>query len=492
MSTEMEAVSVLQYLDNKSILVIGAAGFLANIFVEKILRVAPNVKKLYLLLRASNEKSATQRFKDEILGKDLYKVVKEKYGPNLTQLTSEKVTVVNGDICLADLGIQDSLAHEMIHQVDAIINLAATTKFDERYDVALGINTLGPLNVLDFAKKCENAKIFVHVSTAYVSGEKSGLIMETPYRMGETLNGTTGLDINHERKLVQEKLDQLLVIKTPPETITQAMKDMGLTRAKMYGWPNTYVFTKAMGEMMVGEKRDNISLVLIRPSIITSTFKEPFPGWTEGIRTIDSLAVGYGKGRLTCFLGDLNAISDVMPADMVVNSILVSMAAQAGKQKEIIYHLGSSQKNPLKNEKFPEVAYQYFTTKPWTNKDGKPVHVRKIEILSSMPSFHRYMAIHYSIPLKGLAVLNMVLCKLLDKSVTDFHRKINLALRLVDLYQPYLFFYGVFDDSNTEKLQRMVLKTGVETEMFYFDPKIINWDDYFVKTHIPGLVKYVF
>ena len=55
-------------------------------------------------------------------------------------------------------------------------------------------------------------------------------------------------------------------------------------RAKMYGWPNTYVFTKAMGEMMVGEKRDNISLVLIRPSIITSTFKEPFPGWTEGIR----------------------------------------------------------------------------------------------------------------------------------------------------------------------------------------------------------------
>lgn len=52
----------------------------------------------------------------------------------------------------------------------------------------------------------------------------------------------------------------------------------------MYGWPNTYVFTKAMGEMMVGEKRDNISLVLIRPSIITSTFKEPFPGWTEGIR----------------------------------------------------------------------------------------------------------------------------------------------------------------------------------------------------------------
>jgi fatty acyl-CoA reductase len=60
----MEVVSVLKYLDNKSILVVGAAGFLANIFVEKILRVAPNVKKLYLLLRASKGKSATQRFND--------------------------------------------------------------------------------------------------------------------------------------------------------------------------------------------------------------------------------------------------------------------------------------------------------------------------------------------------------------------------------------------------------------------------------------------
>lgn len=29
-------------------------------------------------------------------------------------------------------------------------------------------------------------------------------------------------------------------------------------------------------------------------------------------RTIDSLAVAYGKGKLTCFLGDLNAIVDVV------------------------------------------------------------------------------------------------------------------------------------------------------------------------------------
>ena len=57
-----------------------------------------------------------------------------------------------------------------------------------------------------------------------------------------------------------------------------------MIRAKMYGWPNTYVFTKAMGEMMVNDLKDNLPVIIIRPTIVTSTYNEPFPGWIEGIR----------------------------------------------------------------------------------------------------------------------------------------------------------------------------------------------------------------
>lgn len=89
---------------------------------------------------------------------------------------------------------------------------------------------------------------------------------------------------------------------------------------------------------------------------------------------------------------------------MVVNSILVSMAAQAGKQEEIIYHVGSSLRNPMKNAKFPELAYRYFSTNPWINKEGKVVRVGNIEILSSMRSFHRYMTIRYLISLKVIVL----------------------------------------------------------------------------------------
>lgn len=55
-------------------------------------------------------------------------------------------------------------------------------------------------------------------------------------------------------------------------------------RASEYGWPNTYVFTKAMGEMLVGTYKENMSVVIVRPTIVTSTYREPFPGWVEGLR----------------------------------------------------------------------------------------------------------------------------------------------------------------------------------------------------------------
>ncbi|XP_031112843.1 alcohol-forming fatty acyl-CoA reductase-like [Ipomoea triloba] len=490
----MELGSALHFLDNRAILVTGATGFLAKIFVEKILRVQPNVKKLYLLLRAADTTAAVQRFNSEVMAKDLFKVVKHKYGEELNSLMSSKIIVVAGDITYQNLGIKDTnLLDQMWREVDVVVNLAATTSFDERYDVAMGINTMGPKHVLDFAKKCQNLRILLHVSTAYVSGEKEGLIQETPYQMGETLNGKCGLDIEREKKIIEETLKTLRAENASEKSITLAMKDLGIQRARTYGWPNTYVFTKAMGEMLLGKLRDNVPLVIIRPTIITSTYNEPFPGWVEGIRTIDSLAVAYGKGRLTCFLGDPKTIIDVIPADMVVNAMIVAMVGHADERGcERIYHVGSSVSNPLELPWIQDFGYRHFSKHPWIGKDGKPVIVGKVTVLSTMASFQTYMAIHYLLPLKGLEIVNTACCQYFQSTYHEMDRKIKFVLKLVDLYRPYLFFKGLYDDMNTEKLRRAAKEGGIETDLFYFDPKVICWDDYFVKTHIPGLVKHVF
>ncbi|KAL2541040.1 Fatty acyl-CoA reductase 3 [Abeliophyllum distichum] len=490
----MELSSIPHFLKNRTILVTGATGFLAKIYIEKILRVQPNVKKLYLLLRAADTKSALNRFNNEVISKDLFGVLKEKHGANLSSFILEKVTIVPGDITRDNLGINDlKLSLKISTEVDVVINLAATTNFDERYDVALGINTIGPMHVLNFAKTCGKLKVLLHVSTAYVCGEKEGLILEEPINLGDTLNGTSGLDINAEKEVIEERLKQLHADNVSEKSITSAMKDLGIQRARKYGWPNTYAFTKAMGEMLIGHFKQNIPLVIIRPTIVTSTYKEPFSGWLEGVRNIDSFVLGYGKGKMKCFPGDPQSIVDLIPADMVVNAMIAAMVAHADQPgTHIIYHVGSSMANPVSYNSLQDYGLRYFTKNPWTGKDGKPVIVVKGKQLSSVAMFQRYMEIHYLIPLKVLYVANAALCQYFGDLYHNLHRKIMFLMRLVQLFSPYVFFKGIFDDMNTEKLRRALSDNGSESEMFYFDPKSITWDDYFMNTHIAGVVKYAF
>ncbi|CAK7329345.1 unnamed protein product [Dovyalis caffra] len=488
----MELGSILEFLENKTILVTGATGYLAKIFVEKILRVQPNVKKFYLILRAADDKSARERLRDEVIAKDLFKVLREKHGASLHSFISEKVTPVPGDVSFEDLGVKDSSQNdEMCREVDVVLNFAATTNFDERYDVALGINTLGALNVLNFAKKCVKIKMLVHVSTAYVCGEEAGLLPEQPCRMGVAKKANDKIDVNFEKKLVQETLNELKLKDVPDREITSAMKDFGLERARLFGWPNTYVFTKALGEMLLGNFKDNLPLLIIRPTMIASTYKEPFPGWIEGVRTIDSLIAGYGKGRVTCFISGPRAVLDVIPADMVVNAITVAMVARAKQHSEIIYHLGSSLRNPLKLLDLRDFSFSYFGEHPWINKDGEPVKVSRVTILSSMSKFYTYMAIRFLLPLKALQLFNTISCHIYQDLYTGLDRKAKLVMRLAELYKPYVFFNGIFDDINSERLRIASKENCLEANVFDFDPMNIDWEDYMINVHIPGLVKYV-
>ncbi|KAJ8768223.1 hypothetical protein K2173_021163 [Erythroxylum novogranatense] len=487
----MEFGSIIQFLQDKSVLITGATGFLAKIFVEKILRVQPNVKKIYLLLRAADANAAQERLQNEIIGKELFRLLREKYGTNLNSFISKKIIPLAGDVCSEDLGLKDlNIREEMMNELDVVLNFAATTDFNERYDIALGTNTIGAMQALCFAQKCVKVNLLVHVSTAYVCGEGSGLIPEKPYQLGESLNGISGLDVDEEKRIVEHKLNELKGKGATKLEFEEALKDLGMRRAKAYGWPNTYVFTKAMGEMLIGHLKGNFPAVIIRPAMVTSTCREPFPGWLEGVKTIDALTVGYGKGRITCFLADEKAIVDVIPADIVVNAIIVAMVARYNEPAGLIYHVGSSVRNPVTYENLHDYGYRYFTKEPWIGKDGKPVKVQRVKVLNSMDSFHRYLAIRYLLLLKGLKIA-ATLCQHFEGMYNDLNRKINLVLGLVELYRPYLFFQGVFDDTNTENLRIAARKNlGSEAEIFFFDSRSIDWDDYFLNAHGPGVVKY--
>ncbi|XP_024012428.1 LOW QUALITY PROTEIN: putative fatty acyl-CoA reductase 7 [Eutrema salsugineum] len=482
----------VQFLENKTMLITGASGFLAKVFLERILRLQPNVKRLYLLVRASDKKSAEKRLHSEVFEKDLFRVLRKNVGnETLNALISEKVVPVPGDVSLNNMGVSDSnLLQAMMQEVDIVLHSAATTRFDDRYDVALGINTFGALNVLNFAKKCVKSELLLHVSTAYVCGERSGLILENSFAMGETLNGKAKVDINAEMQLVEQKLKQLREQRCSEEEINEAMRDLGLKRAKLYGWPNTYAFSKAMGEMLIGQYRESMPIVIIRPTIITSTISDPFPGWIEGLKTVDSVITSYGKGMLKCFLVDRNAICDIIPVDIVANAMIATAAEHfRDSGSHTVYHVGSSYRNPIMYKQIYEIFTRYFKESPLLGRNGVPI-VPTVTVLSTMARFRLYMSLRFKSPLQLLRLLSIIFPSHFGDKYVHHNRKFKRAMKLVKLYEPYLFFKGIFDDRNLETL-RFKNEAKETDKMFGYNPKCIDWEDYLMSTHIPGVIKHV-
>ncbi|KAL1298762.1 probable fatty acyl-CoA reductase 4 [Arachis ipaensis] len=464
---EFTSNSVEEYFKGKTILVTGATGFLTKVFVEKILRVQPNIKRLYLLVRASNPDVALQRLHTEVFGKELFKIQREKWGEKFSSFLSEKVVAVAGDVSLHNFGIKDQiLVKEMLEEIEIIVHSAATVTFDERYDIAMGTNTMGAYNAINFAKMCPRIEVFLFVSTAYVCGNKAkGLIPEEPFRMGQTIKTSSKLDISLEKQLIEEKLSDIQTRNANEKTITSMMKELGTTRANLHGWQDTYAFTKAMGEMVVTSTKGNIPLIITRPTAIIGTHSEPFEGWIEGVRTIDFVFVEYFKGAITSFVGNPEIILDLIPVDMVANSMIIALLVHSknNSSNNLIYHIGTSLRNPIKSSDLQDIMHLYITKNPWLKNYAK-----------SSALYEKFT---------------------FNPNYTEDHEfpqhKISRLKRIINLYRPYFRdFEGVFDDKNTEKLRMAIKGVGSVEREFNLDPKSIDWKDYLMNVHFPGLVKY--
>ena len=60
-----------------------------------------------------------------------------------------------------------------------------------------------------------------------------------------------------------------------------------MERAQQWGWPNTYTYTKSLGEQLTKKRAADVGVPvsIVRPAIVESSMSFPFPGWNEGINT---------------------------------------------------------------------------------------------------------------------------------------------------------------------------------------------------------------
>ncbi|KAK4778172.1 hypothetical protein SAY87_018359 [Trapa incisa] len=87
-----EGIGILKFLEGKTYFITGATGLLAKAFVEKILREAPNTRKIFVLVKANDKEKALNRVMTEYKGVEnflaqivhcaLFKRLKELHGDN--------------------------------------------------------------------------------------------------------------------------------------------------------------------------------------------------------------------------------------------------------------------------------------------------------------------------------------------------------------------------------------------------------------------------
>ncbi|OMO68798.1 Male sterility, NAD-binding protein [Corchorus olitorius] len=298
----------------------------------------------------------------------------------------------------------------------------------------------------------------------------------------EVLNSNKSLGKLLPAMILENEMKLVAVCKknySDASIVAEKLSELGLQRANKFGWPNTYMFVKAIGEMVIDNMREDVPVIKMRPTIVESTYKEPFPGWIEGHKAMDPLISYNGQGKLTGFIGTVNNVLDVVPVDMVVNASLAAMAMHGVTTKADIniYHVASSVSLPLALQDLFEVYfYEHFKMWPCVDARGKPINVQKLKIITSMEEFDAHL-------------LREATMSTSSSEMVERRKFMEKAKYLAKCYQPFTTYPYRFGMNNTETLWECMSED--EKKKFGFDLKSIHWKHYIINIHIPGLRKHV-
>lgn len=204
-------------------------------------------------------------------------LIQPKFQPQAEQVLedlalSARATLLLGDIMEPDLGLGDDVLDVLQAETTQAFHLAAAYDLSVPRAVGWRINVDGTRHVLDVLSVCEALEAFGYVSTAYVSGKRTGLI--------------------YEDELVHDA-----------------------------GFKNHYEETKYHAEILVQDRMDAVPTVIFRPGIVvgdsrtgeTSKFDGPYY-ILQALRKLPrvTLMTKVGSGQHTV---------NLVPVDFVVEAM---------------------------------------------------------------------------------------------------------------------------------------------------------------------------
>ncbi len=271
-----------------------------------------------------------------------------------------------------------------------------------RWTRALELNGRGPARLLRALREAGSDPYFVHVSTAYAAGQRTGLVLERP---SGSAPAEPHLDLDaelaaaqawrrdieaesrlpvHQQRFVRDARREVgpaggPAIGARAEALRHGwvyaqLCERGRERSRALGWTDGYTLSKALGERLLLAE-DPRALTIVRPAIVESALRTPYPGWLEDLKVADPILLAYGAGLIGGrFPANRSVRIDIVPVDLVANACVAAAAHEpvAGVRT---CNIVSGSRNPLTVDVLAGLVTEYFRERPLPGEDGLPVEV---------------------------------------------------------------------------------------------------------------------
>jgi long-chain acyl-CoA synthetase len=270
------------------ILVTGSTGFLGVQMVGELLARYPQAR-LALLVRDRAGQAGQQRADSIVPAAERF-----------------RVEVYRGDVSQHHCGLDSAAYQRLTAETTRVIHSAATVRFDHSLDEARRINVEGTRHMLDFAAGMRRLRSLAYVGTAYVAGERTGLVSESDLVVGQS-------------------------------------------------YRNTYEQTKAEAEALVRSRLGSLPGMILRPSIVVGDSRT---GVTSSFKMMYWPLKIYARGLWRTVPGFPDAVLDIVPVDYVATSVARLVFDEAALGSTV--HLCAGPRGSATIEQIAQRAMEYF------------------------------------------------------------------------------------------------------------------------------------
>ncbi|WP_100372277.1 SDR family oxidoreductase [Bacillus sp. FJAT-45037] len=275
---------------NHTYMFTGFPGFIASAIAEELITSRDDIKKLYFLVLPKEIEKAEEKLSQ----------LRNKVGKRKIDLE-----LVLGDITKSDLGIDPEIANRLKGEIDYYFHLAAIYDLAVPKKIAYQVNVVGTRHVGDWLKECLKLQRYIYFSTAYVSGSREGVILETELACGQTFK-------------------------------------------------NHYEETKYQAEVIVENDKQTLPTTIIRPGVVRGHSKTGETTKFDGPYFVLNLFNRLGKIGALPYIGSGGADGNFVPIDYVIQA--TSYLAHATKAEGKTYHI--TDPNPYSMKQVYEVLHQ--------------------------------------------------------------------------------------------------------------------------------------